>query len=255
MTIRVTCPGCHKRFDVSEKYAGKEGPCPKCKQVIKIPNKEDEVVIHAPDQSGPKDAEGKSTLAPIERDETTLSGVQITLICVTVLGFFAGSLIVRLMVDDPGKLSGLLLVVGALFISVPTVFGGYTFLRDQERGRFMGQSLILRVAVCSVLYVLLWALFPLMEYAFDGYSLGAWIAAGVGMLALGAAIGMFSLDLDYLIGLLHFGMYFGCCLLARVIVGVGVFPGTNEQGQELNTTTISALGPYLQNFVGAVWMG
>ena len=29
MPIRVTCTGCHARFDVSEKFAGKEGPVPK----------------------------------------------------------------------------------------------------------------------------------------------------------------------------------------------------------------------------------
>ncbi|MEE2825615.1 MAG: hypothetical protein VYE64_03200 [Planctomycetota bacterium] len=255
MTIRVTCPTCHKRFDVSDKYAGKEGPCPSCKTIIKIPDKEDEVVIHAPEHSGPKDSAGKSTLAPLVRDETSLSGVQITLICVTVIGFFIGSLIVRLMVAEPAKLSWLLLAVGALFISVPTVFAGYTFLRDQERGRFTGQELSLRVAICSVLYVALWGLFPLAEYAFDGYSLGAWIAAGVGMMAVGGAVGMLSLDLDYLIGLLHFGMYFGACMLARVIVGVGVFPGTGEGAGQLNSTTISALWPNLQPFLDTVGIG
>jgi hypothetical protein len=37
MPILVTCPGCKAQFNVSEKFAGKQGPCPKCKAVITIP--------------------------------------------------------------------------------------------------------------------------------------------------------------------------------------------------------------------------
>ena len=51
MPINVTCPGCLKRFSVADKFAGKKGPCPKCKKIITIPKKEDEVVIHAPEHS------------------------------------------------------------------------------------------------------------------------------------------------------------------------------------------------------------
>ena len=51
MPINVTCPGCLKRFSVADKFAGKQGPCPKCKKIITIPKKEDQVVIHAPDHS------------------------------------------------------------------------------------------------------------------------------------------------------------------------------------------------------------
>ena len=61
MPIQVTCPGCLKRFSVADKFAGKKGPCPKCKQIITIPKKEDEVIIHAPDHSeaGAVDASGR----------------------------------------------------------------------------------------------------------------------------------------------------------------------------------------------------
>lgn len=37
MPILVTCPGCKAQFNVSDKFAGKQGPCPKCKAVISIP--------------------------------------------------------------------------------------------------------------------------------------------------------------------------------------------------------------------------
>ena len=48
MPIQVICPGCHARFTVSDKFGGKEGPCPKCKQKIKIP----EAVAQAAMDSG-----------------------------------------------------------------------------------------------------------------------------------------------------------------------------------------------------------
>lgn len=37
MPIQVTCPGCKATFSVSEKFAGKQGPCPKCKAPIQVP--------------------------------------------------------------------------------------------------------------------------------------------------------------------------------------------------------------------------
>ena len=69
MSIQVTCPGCLKRFSVSEKFAGQKGPCPKCKTVIEIPKLGDEVVIHGGeefDHAG-RDAHGKLIGKPILR--------------------------------------------------------------------------------------------------------------------------------------------------------------------------------------------
>ena len=38
--------GLQKRYTVSEKFAGQQGPCPHCKAILTIPAKEDEVVVH-----------------------------------------------------------------------------------------------------------------------------------------------------------------------------------------------------------------
>mgnify|MGYP000896189276 CR=1 FL=1 len=62
MAILVVCSGCRARFQVSDQFAGKSGPCPKCKAVIKIPTaKEAEVKFHgvASFSKGGRDAEGK----------------------------------------------------------------------------------------------------------------------------------------------------------------------------------------------------
>ncbi|MCA9246062.1 MAG: hypothetical protein KDA42_03075, partial [Planctomycetales bacterium] len=77
MPIHVICPGCHARFSVSEKFAGKKGPCPKCKKEIQVPAATEEVKIHAPEHSevGAKSAGGKLVLKPIERQETKVKPV------------------------------------------------------------------------------------------------------------------------------------------------------------------------------------
>lgn len=91
MAIDVTCAACKTRFQVSDKFAGKQGPCPKCKAIITVPAKKDEVVIHAPEGSGPKDSKGQLVLKPIARKETRLTPINI--------GIIAGSVILVLMVS------------------------------------------------------------------------------------------------------------------------------------------------------------
>ena len=130
MPIRVTCNKCHTRFNVSEKFAGKEGPCPKCKTVIKVPERQ-EVVIAVPDDA-PKDSAGRSLIKPITRKETKLTSVQITLIAVSIIGYLLAALILRVMNDgDISKYPWWLNYLAAIVIAPPIVYSAYTFLRDQ----------------------------------------------------------------------------------------------------------------------------
>ena len=96
MAIDVTCAGCKTRFQVSDKFAGKQGPCPKCKKIITVPSKKDEVVIHAPEVSGPKDSKGQLVLKPIARKETRLTPVNIAAIAGTVVLLLVVSLALRI---------------------------------------------------------------------------------------------------------------------------------------------------------------
>lgn len=228
MPIRVTCPGCHTRFNVSEEYAGKEGPCPKCKKTIKIPSADEEVIIHAPDVAGPKDSQGRAIITPLKRNETRLSSVHITLIVAAIVGFFLGAFVMKVMIPDKSKFPVVVIWTAAVLISVPIVFAAYTFLRDQDLGSFRGRELWIRVGTCSAVYVGLWSLMPLAKYAFSGYELGSWGCAIGGMIAAGAATSMLLLDFDYLMGIVHYGVYLGICLLGRLIVGIGVLPGMLE---------------------------
>ena len=101
MPIQVTCPGCLKRFQVNEKFAGKTGPCPSCSKQITIPSKADEVVIHSPAEAGPKDSKGRPVFQPLRREE-----VKVTLPVAIAAGAFClisilVALVVRFTNDQP----------------------------------------------------------------------------------------------------------------------------------------------------------
>ncbi|MGI8979234.1 MAG: hypothetical protein ACR2FY_08415 [Pirellulaceae bacterium] len=95
MAIDVTCASCKTRFQVSDKFAGKQGPCPKCKKIITVPSKKDEVVIHVP-ESGPKDSKGQLVLKPIARKETRLTPVNIGVIVGSIVLLLFLSLVLRI---------------------------------------------------------------------------------------------------------------------------------------------------------------
>ena len=245
MSIRVTCTNCHTRFNVSDKFAGKEGPCPKCKKTIRVPDVTEDVVIHAP-ADGPKDSQGRSIVKPIRRTETTLSNVQIAILAASIIGFLIGALTLRLMLGstNPGETSQVptwLLAVAAIGIAPPIVYVAYLMLRDQELGTFVNRELWNRVLLCSGIYALLWAGFWLGSYAFPGNNLGAWVVSLVPMLGIGAACGMLAFDFDYLFGLVHYGMYVAVCLIGRLLAGVGVLPSSPAGPRTRTTTTTTAM--------------
>ena len=93
MAITVLCPSCHARFAVHEKFAGKEGPCPKCKATIKVPAAADEVKVHAPEEyGGAKDAKGRAVLKPLERVEAKVQPVMVVGVAMAVVLAFVVAL-------------------------------------------------------------------------------------------------------------------------------------------------------------------
>src|SRR5687768_2616635 len=137
MAIDVTCPSCHTRFQVSEKFAGKSGPCPKCKATIKVPDKSQEVVIHAPEVSGPKDSKGQAVLKPIARKEVRLQTPQIVAIAGSVVVVLIVAFVLRLQFPG-GNVPPLLTILGAMLLGPPLAFAAYTFLRDDELEPYRG---------------------------------------------------------------------------------------------------------------------
>ena len=136
MPIRVTCSKCHTRFNVSDKFAGKEGPCPKCKTKIRVPDKTEEVVIAAPKTSTPLDSKGESVLKPLRRKETKISTVQLTLIAVSIIGFFAIAFVMRLMIPDKTDFPTWLIGLSAILVAPPLVLSLIHFCACRTSNRF-----------------------------------------------------------------------------------------------------------------------
>lgn len=247
MPIRVTCRGCHTRFNVSDKFAGREGPCPKCKAIIRIPDKSQEVVIHAPPDAGPKDQKGVSISKPIFRRELVFTPVLWTTILGVIATLFVLALLLRGQQYAPDRFPLWILAVGAILVAVPTVYGGYGMLRDSELAGFAGRELWIRILICAAMYAALWLIMPLTSYAVHGYDTMSWSIAMAVMVALGGAVAMSVLDLEFLVGVMHYGMYLGCTLILRWVAGAGVFPGQLKATLE---ETSQAVGSALIELIG-----
>ncbi len=222
MPIQVTCPGCLARFSVSDKYAGKKGPCPKCKKEITVPEKSQEVVIHAPEPTGPKDSKGVSVLKPIKRAEFKLSTLQKGL----AIGITAGAILLavagRFAFDTiPWWYAAL----GVLALAYPSAWAGYTFLKDDELGGYLGQELTIRLGACAGIFALTWGLYWLL-----GYYLGNKSIADIDtvtfaiLLALMTVAGTFgslgSLELEFGQSFLHYMLYLAATILLALVAGV-----------------------------------
>jgi hypothetical protein len=218
MPISVVCPGCKARFSVSEKFAGKKGPCPKCKVVITIPDQPaEEVKIHAPEQfaSGGKDATGRPVLKPIARKETKLSAVNIAAI--------AGGIVVTLALAVALRFLGAPLPIvagGLLAISPALAVAGYTFLRDDELEPHRGQALIIRATLCGLGYAGLWGVYMLLgSYGIISGEAWQWLFIGPGFVTVGAGMALASLDLDFGSAAMHYCFYVAVTLLLRFAIG------------------------------------
>src|SRR5215213_1236331 len=139
MPIQVTCPGCLKRFSVADKFAGQKGPCPKCKQIILVPKKEDELIIHAPDHSeaGSVDASGRNVLKTYKRKDTKFQPLLFT----AVIGAVLVALLIALVIRSSGPPATWLKALAAGLLGPPLAWAGYTFLRDPELEAHHGSGL------------------------------------------------------------------------------------------------------------------
>ena len=220
MAIRVTCPGCHKRFSVSEKFAGKSGPCPNCKTVIRIPTKDEEVKLHGPEELG-AGVRGSVATKPILREETKLepvaiasivAGVLVTLLVTAILGrsgFFAEGAVVKS-------------AIALLLISPPLVIAGYSFLHGEEDLEpYRGMPLYARAGICSVVYIVLWGVYAYVAGRFLTGELWQWLFVVPPFLCLGGLVALASLDLDFGSGFFHYCFYLFVTVVLRWLAGMG----------------------------------
>ena len=224
MPIDVTCVNCKTRFQVSEKFAGKKGPCPKCKTIIQVPTLAEQVVIHAPEHSGPTDSKGQAVLKPIARTETKLSRPMIIGILGSIGLVLLIAFILRIAFPN-GTLPLPLVILGGILLAPPLAYAAYHFLRNEELAPFTRNELILRLIAPSVIYPAIWGLYWLvMAYLEMDPKNGLVFAFAIPVVVL---IGTFTanaaLDLEFGPAVLHYCVYLGATILLRVILGMSAF--------------------------------
>jgi len=164
MAITVVCPGCMKRFQVGDRFAGQKGPCPNCNTVISIPKAE--VKIHAPDDfaQGGKTAKGRSILKPIERINMDFDPMQASLatggtLVVVLLAWLIGYMVTSIGGRD------LIGVAGLFLIGFPLALFGYYVMRDREELFIItGMDLYQKAAICAAAYAFLWIFFEMLVW-------------------------------------------------------------------------------------------
>lgn len=248
MPIQVTCPGCLKRFQVNDKFAGKTGPCPSCSKPITIPSKNEEVVIHSPENEGPKDSKGRPVFKPIQREET-----KVTLPMALVAGGMSlislvVALAVRFTADEPP--TGLL-VLGTIFLAPPLVLVGYWFLRDDELDGFHGKELIVRTAILSAIFMVTWGIYAVVPKYIGSYQslaevdlLSIAIVLPI-MIGLGAVASVLTMELEGLQGVLHYLLYFAVTLILALVMGT-------QLAQPFARETVKKAPPTITNIPNVV---
>ena len=221
MPIQVVCPGCRKRFKVSDQFAGREGPCPNCKATLKIPKADEQVKIHEPEQftSGDKTVVGKIDIKPIARRETRVKPV----VGVAIGAAALGVVLIAWMMGRSGTLeeNPWLQVAALLVISPPVAVLGYAFLQGEEDLQpYRGLRLYLRATICALVYVILWGVFGYVAREFLTGDLWEWLVVAP-LLTVGAGAALATLDLDFSSGFLHYCFYLLATILLRWLVGMG----------------------------------
>jgi hypothetical protein len=224
MPIYVVCPGCKTRFQVSDRFAGRTGPCPKCKTPITIPtpekNQKPEVKIHVPEEfsSGGRSTTGKLVLKPIPRRYARWDPV-------AAVGIAAAGLGVMLITALLGWVgvfhSWIAQAIGLAVISPPLVVAGYLALYDEESEPYRGWSLYLRATVCGWAFASLWALYGYVGPRVLTGEVWNWLFLAPPFLVLGGLASFACLDLDWANGMFLYAFYAVVTIILRWLAGLG----------------------------------
>ncbi len=221
MSILVVCPGCLKRFQVSEKFAGKTGPCPHCKKTLTVPKLEEQVKIHAPEEfaAGGKDGEGRPTLKPLERRAEKWSLVSLSLTTALIVGVVVAAIILgrSMHLFQNGIIAAACLFLVSPFLSA----GAYHFIADPELEPFRGKELYLRSLACGTVYVAFWIILSLIAPRFAAGEIWSWMIIAPVLFGGGSVAAAALYDVEPSVGFTHCAFYFVFTVLLRWIAGLG----------------------------------
>ena len=221
MAISVVCTQCQARFNVSDKFAGQTGPCPKCKHPIKIPKATGDVTIHEPSKPVESSQSGHMPTAPIVFEEESFSPISITILLVTgVLALLAAYASGKVFSADSGEPSipFLLQALTAFFVAIPCAKAGYTVMRDKELEPYKGRPLTVRVLVCSMVYAALW--YVRGTIGIENPEIWQWTFLAPLFLFTGGLAAVLSFDIDWGVGVSHYSFYVILIALMRYLAGL-----------------------------------
>jgi hypothetical protein len=230
MPITVVCPGCKSRFTVSDQFAGRTGPCPKCKQPIKIPEPAAKsVVIHEPDRPVATSAgTGKAPTAPLKKRDRPVPVRAFVLTAIGALAFMGVAAMLPLLYPpEPGQgtvparstIPPWLLLTGAWAAAVPAVLLGYAAVRNRELEPYRGRPLLGRVLICATVYAALWGVRGLIP-AEQTAEMWQWFTLGPLFVAAGGLAALATLDLEPGNAAVHFSFYVLLTALLRWLAGL-----------------------------------
>ena len=222
MAIQVVCPGCKARFSVSDQFAGRSGPCPKCKKPITIPAPIQSVQIHEPEAPiTSSKGTGKVPTAPLRRIDKPIATMVVTLTVIGTVATLLFALLARLACG-PGGAPTWLLAVAAMVTALPCVRIGYTILREKELEPYSGQSLLVRSLVCAAVYAILWGVRSLLP-AETTAEMWQWLYIAPLFFAAGGLAALATLELSWGNGIAHCSLYVLFTTLLRWLAGFPAF--------------------------------
>jgi hypothetical protein len=217
MAIPVVCPGCKSTFTVSDKFAGRTGPCPKCKKPITIPAAPVQVTIHAPDEAAAS-VPGRITTTPIEFVEQPVPKTAFIAAAVGAVVLMLLALLSRVVWGGPGLAPTWLLAIVGCLVAPPCAWLGYEIVRDRNLEAYRGRTLLVRSLICGAVYAALWAVKGLLPADLTA-EMWAWIYLGPPFFFAGALAALAAFDLDWGTGVGHYSLYVMFTALLRWLAG------------------------------------
>lgn len=220
MSIIVVCPGCRKRFKVNEKFAGKTGPCPKCKHPIAVPAKSEEFKLHTPEEfgQGGRNPADQLVLKPLAREQFNFNPITAAIVTGVAALIFVGASLggkMGLFKDDIFTTAA-----GLVLISPLLALAGYSFLYDEELAHYKGISLFIRSAICGLIYALLWGVFAYVSELILTGEIWNWVFIAPPFMAVGAMVAVNTLDLEFGNGFFHYSFYLLVTIILRWAMGM-----------------------------------
>jgi len=204
MPIHVICPGCHKRFNVSDQFAGQKGPCPGCKTEIQIPSLEEQVQILEPELA-PVQQAAKVSLKPITRRAEGLTRKHWILVGIVILLGMALAMVIR--IDPPAEgesANWIFLFACSLLLGPPISLSGYAILREQEAEPYAPKAAMLRSLACGTVYAVMWRLFTMIPEWMSVADVPLMIGIiGFSIVLFSALAAIAAYDFEYLMATTH----------------------------------------------------